>query len=75
MAVAGVVVLVVLVFGAIFVTVGGTAVAGCLGVGMEVDIKGSRVDARTFVSPGSAPDEMLSSGSLIQHQSVNAPGS
>ena len=75
MAVAGVVVLVVLVFGAIFVTVGGTAVAGCLGAGMEVDIEESRVDAGTFVSPGSAPDKTLSSGSLIQHRSINAPGS
>ena len=43
--------------------------------GTRVKMEGGRVATETFVSPGSSPVETLSSGLLIQHQGITAPGS
>ena len=43
--------------------------------GMKVEMEGGIVAAETFTSPGSSPVETLSSGLLIQHRGVTAPGS
>jgi hypothetical protein len=43
--------------------------------GVAVKIEGNSVVAERFVRPGSSPVKTLSSGLLIQHQSIKALGS